>query len=386
MPKKIKDNDIPIITERYLNFEKISDIAKDYDVSPDTITYYLRKNGIQDRRKYYGKYSKEDVEEIIELYINNDFEQIFKLYPEATKSSIYAMASKLGYKKANYFWSDEDVEWLKINYGKVNSEMIVKHYNGKFTWGAIRTKAGKLGLCQPNYWTKDEEKIIADNYSVKTIDEMLKLLPGRSRTGIMGKARSMGLKNYTYLNQKYSLEQKQFIAENFQKLTDEEMATILKKPVIGIQAQRQHMGLYVIAKGYTGYENLAKLLRGHMQQWKNQSMESCNYQCVITGSKDFEIHHIYSFNQIFRETMEYVENKYDIICSNEISDYTEDQLNIIIKAFQDIHSKYPLGVCIRSDIHALFHKIYGSGSNTQSQWDRFMNDLNSGIYKNEITI
>jgi len=37
------------------------------------------------------------------------------------------------------------------------------------------------------------------------------------------------------------------------------------------------MGLYVIAKGYTGYENLAKLLRGHIQQWKIKSMESCNY-------------------------------------------------------------------------------------------------------------
>ncbi len=386
MPKKIKDNDIPIITERYLNFEKISDIAKDYNVCVDTIVHYLRKNGIQDRRKYYGKYSKEEVEKIMELYINDDFEQIFKLYPEITKSSIYFMAGKFGYKKTSHFWNDEDIEWLKTNYGKISIDLLVSHYNGKYTANAIHNKAGKLGLWKSKHWTEDEEKILIENYPIKTIDEISKLLPNRSRNGIMGKAKSMGLKNFAYLSQKYSLEQKQFIADNFQKLTDEEMAVILGKSIFGIQTQRQKMGLYVIAKGYTGYENLAKLLRGHIQQWKIKSMESCNYQCVITGSKDFDIHHIYSFNQIFREAMEYVENKYNIICSNEISDYTEDQLNIIIKAFQDIHSKYPLGVCIRSDIHALFHKIYGSGSNTQSQWDRFMNDLNSGIYKNEITI
>ena len=46
----------------------------------------------------------------------------------------------------------------------------------------------------------------------------------------------------------------------------------------------------------------------------------------------------------------------------------------ITSAFIDEHNKYPLGVCIRKDIHDLFHSIYGRYNNTQEQWERFKED------------
>lgn len=42
--------------------------------------------------------------------------------------------------------------------------------------------------------------------------------------------------------------------------------------------------------------------------------------------------------------------------------------------------KYPLGVCIRKDIHDLFHQLYGSGGNTEEQWESFI-----AKYSNKLT-
>ena len=39
-----------------------------------------------------------------------------------------------------------------------------------------------------------------------------------------------------------------------------------------------------------------------------------------------------------------------------------------------VHSKYPLGICVRKDIHIQFHQIYGSGYNTEQQWNQFIKD------------
>ena len=70
----------------------------------------------------------------------------------------------------------------------------------------------------------------------------------------------------------------------------------------GIKEQKRKMGIYKINREYGGYVSLAKMLRGQLHDWKVKSMEACNYQCVLTGSKDYQIHHLYGFNKIFDET------------------------------------------------------------------------------------
>ena len=52
--------------------------------------------------------------------------------------------------------------------------------------------------------------------------------------------------------------------------------------------------------------------------------------------------------------------------------------------FKTIHKKYPIGVCVRKDLHNLFHNIYGSGGNTEEQWNTFYNDFNNGLYDEQI--
>ena len=57
----------------------------------------------------------------------------------------------------------------------------------------------------------------------------------------------------------------------------------------------------------------------------------------------------------------------------------------MIEIFNSIHDKYPLGVCVRKDIHKLFHQIYGAGGNTENQWNKFVEDFKNGVYKDRIS-
>lgn len=69
-----------------------------------------------------------------------------------------------------------------------------------------------------------------------------------------------------------------------------------------------------------------------------------------------------------------------------MSDYSDDELDRIEALFIAEHNNYPLGVCIRKDIHDLFHSLYGKSNNTESQWNYFVANLKSGKYKDKITL
>ena len=209
------------------------------------------------------------------------------------------------------------------------------------------------------------------------------MLPNRTEAAIVCKAMQLDIKSYNFLNEKYSDEQKQFIIDNYKNMTDIELSDALDKPLCGIQEQRRKLGIYYLNKDYSGYEDLAKLFRGHIQDWKNKSIESCNYQCVLTGDKNFAVHHLYGFNMIVKETLEELDNM-KILKSNNIEDYTKEELDYFLEVFSGIHNKYPLGVCVRKDIHDLFHRIYGSGGNTELQWKKFIDDYRHHKFDNEL--
>ena len=75
-----------------------------------------------------------------------------------------------------------------------------------------------------------------------------------------------------------------------------------------------------------------------------------------------------------------------LLHGDNLSDYTADELNNMIKVFQTIHNKYPLGVCVRKDIHNLFHTLYGSGCNTKEQWEAFVDKYYDGKYSEIINV
>jgi hypothetical protein len=112
-------------------------------------------------------------------------------------------------------------------------------------------------------------------------------------------------------------------------------------------------------------------IRNHFHKqilsWRKESMKHHNYKCVLTGSKNFEIHHLRSFNKIIEEVFEL--SKLPIY--QKIGDYTQDELNTLDSHLLNLHSKYGYGVCLDSDIHKEFHRIYGYGNNTPEQFEEF---------------
>ena len=123
---------------------------------------------------------------------------------------------------------------------------------------------------------------------------------------------------------------------------------------------------------------LSKYLRGQNQKWKNDSMKQCDYKCVLTNSKKFEIHHLYSVSNIIEDVFK--EN--NISYYESFSDYSDEELSFILQKFLEIQSRYPLGECIDKKLHSLFHSLYGQYYNTPEQWDRFKSDYLKGVYKN----
>lgn len=381
MATRISKELIQIMYEKYDSGMTIVDISKETNVHEETVRKYIRKSGRKRRPSVEKRIGEEGIKQICDLYTQDKMKDIYELYPDLTKQQIYTIASRHNAKKESYFWSQEETDFLVNNFGKLSYDQIADHFNNKHNANAISTKAIKLGLTSSQHWTKEEEDIIIKYYPYIPMEDVLKMLPRRSANGLKIHALKMGIKGLQYLSEKYSDEQKQFILDNYVLMSDEEIAKVLGKTPVGIKEQKRKLGIYQFNKEYQGYESLSKLLRGQISTWKRLSCEQCGYQCVLTGSKDFEIHHLYSFNKILQEAFEKC-NEQGLLKSYNIEDYTKEELDVIIQLFLDIHETYPLGVCVEKDLHKLFHDIYGTGGNVPEQWDDFVDRYKKGEFNN----
>jgi hypothetical protein len=129
-----------------------------------------------------------------------------------------------------------------------------------------------------------------------------------------------------------------------------------------------------------GISPLHKYLRYHIKEWKIHSFVKHKRKCVITGRNADVVHHLYSFSNILLETL----IACDLKIEEDISKYTESELRKLVDACIEIHHKYGLGVPLSSDIHKLFHKLYGWGNNTPEQFEEFQIRWCAGEFKNPI--
>lgn len=369
--RKFTQDEVDNIIIDYTNGLKPYELAKKYDRNSGTIIGKLQSLGIYKNSIYH--FTKEDIEFLKIHYPNNDWEEIYARFPNTTKASIQTKMNKLNIHTKNYFWTDSDIELLKNNYPHMNGNIkdLVKLFNNKYTYTAIMSKAQKLGLKAREHWSKKEISIIKNNYHLYTVGEMMKLLPNRSRNSIIAQAKNLGVTNKTIIESNFSKEEKQFVYDNYNKLTDKEIGDILNRSSYGINNYRSRNGLL---KTYekSSYLDLSEYVRRNNLKWKKASMENCNYKCAITEKRFDDIHHLYGLNLILNETLD----KLNIKIRNNINDYTQEELNNILSTFRKIQSNYPLGVCLTKEIHRKFHEVYGYGNNTEEQWNEFVKKYN----------
>ena len=263
------------------------------------------------------------------------------------------------------------------NYNICNVSDVQNMLQNKYSYNAITTKAKKMRIAENNYWSENEIELLNLYYPTCTLDEMVLILPNRNRKTIIAKAADMGIKNVV----KYNKEQEEYIVNNWETMTDEEIAIKINKTRKGVRDKRLLMGLLRL-KEESSYNDLSEFIRRNNLNWKERSMIQSGYKCVFTGDRFQAIHHIHGLNLILNETL----GELSIPVKKCMNDYTEIELRNILDLFRIKQDQYPLGICLRDDIHKLFHHIYGYGYNTEVQWKEFKQDFRNGKYLDVIKV
>lgn len=110
-----------------------------------------------------------------------------------------------------------------------------------------------------------------------------------------------------------------------------------------------------------GVSDLRAFLRDKISGWKKDTMIKYRYRCDVTGDdRDFEIHHIKSFSDIFYEfiSLESIEVK-------SIGEYSEEYKMDIENRFVKYHNSFGLGVLMSKKVHKDFHRKYGNSPTTK---------------------
>lgn len=291
-----------------------------------------------------------------------------------------------------YTYTDEDIEFLKENYPIGNWDAIQSRFNFP-TRAPVYKKCRKLGIVSKNThrlsfdnsknrkrWSQEEVDILCENYSKLLLKDLCNLLPNRTSDMILSKAKQLKLKSYYRGNSLWKKEEIDYIIQNWELTPDKVMSSTINRTFRAVKAKREELGFYRQNMNDSSYPTLSKYLRGQNQKWKKDSMKSCQYQCVLTGSKNFEIHHLYGVSNIIYDIF----NEYPQYQEIDFDEYSQEDLDFLLEKFIDKQSQYPLGVCIDKKLHILFHSLYGQYYNTPEQWYRFCEDYKKGIYSKYI--
>ena len=126
-------------------------------------------------------------------------------------------------------------------------------------------------------------------------------------------------------------------------------------------------------------------IRKSLKLWKASIYKAYNYKCPITGemAKNCVVHHLTSFNKIADEVCD--QYKDSVSYSTKIKDMESyEEFEKIKNAIVNRHD-LSTGILISKDVHRKFHKQYGYGDNTPSQFEDFLNK-NYGIHLSDIQV
>lgn len=227
-------------------------------------------------------------------------------------------------RNINVMWTSEEESFLIEKYSNSDWDYLLKNLS-RHTKNQICSKANYLGLKRERVWSFDDIEILKNIYpNSNSVDDVVE-----------------------YFNKKYTKKQ------------------IIKKA--------NKMGLIIREYLPKSYKNISDLIRSNNNFWKIKVLMQYNYKCILTGSKDVNIHHIVPFKELLNESYDLL--KYDKNCI-----LSDNETNEIIRVFNILQDKENVGICINSDIHKLFHRIYSYTNCNKEDWDIFFNDIINGKY------
>lgn len=274
-------------------------------------------------------------------------------------------------KREAMFWSKEDEDILRKNYGKLSYKEISGLLHRNIKPHSIYRKACDMGIVESaNVWSDEEVKVLIDNYSIKPMSEIIKLLPNRTQSAILGQARKYDLKSYFYINRRWSDDDVQYLIDNYIDKSYEEISNKLNRTITAIKVKMYTLDLHKPTE-IVGYNNLYTYVRQRLVPWRNKVREEHDFTCELTGEKsNIIVHHIHGFNLLLEECIEMI----DFPIYDNFSMYTQAQLDSFMDAFISLQEYYGAYVCISENAHKEFHRKYGYGNNTQEQWLEFVSN------------
>lgn len=318
-----------------------------------------------------NKWTQQELLFLKEHYPDDSWDNIL-LYIKRSKDDIVHKASDLGIKRNSknkkIEWTNDEIETLRSVYLYYKIIDIKNIFFPNKSKDSIIKMMGKLRLLKSRPWTDADIKELIELYPYYDNEELCKKLD-RTRNALVNQAKKLGVKkNFYFTNEDLS-----FIRENYETMSDFDIGHKLGHPYRVIKEKRLSMGLLRKTPiAGSGYYDLSCFLRDNSREWKISSSNFCNNECAITGEKSYEIHHLYGMNMIVEEVVE------ELGLEKNVSpkDYDKAQLSIILKLFLQKQEKHGHGVCLRKDIHILFHQEYGYGDNTPEQFIEFVKKHN----------
>jgi len=332
-------------------------------------------------------WNQQDINIIIENYKDKFTKDIQPLLTTArTEKAILHMAGKLDLRKNENYIKD----YRRIQYKFIDNKLcklckcceeylpVDRLYfpDDQSCTDNLRNvcrvcKGGKyLFDSNVHLWNKDEIDTIINNYSNMTNAEIKNTyFPNLTNEKIMSKGNNLNLyKSKETLNRMFV---------ELGKMTADRLLLLDKwKGEDNPQYDSQRFGnLNPNYKG--GISALSQELRRNIKQWKLDSMENANYKCFLSSGRFDDIHHLYSFESIVKDTL----NETNLPIYENISLYTQEELQQLIDKCLEIHYRHPLGICMQKKYHIQFHVEFGYGSNTEEQFYDFLDNYYNGKYK-----
>jgi hypothetical protein len=122
-----------------------------------------------------------------------------------------------------------------------------------------------------------------------------------------------------------------------------------------------------------GKTEFSIFIQKQLSDWKKKSMKSSNYKCVVTLDRFQDIHHLYPLNNIILKAHKDLK----ILGHKSVGEYSKKELSSLVKRIMELHDEN-LGVCLRKDVHQLFHKLYGNKNTTPEDFYEFKDKVISG--------
>lgn len=250
-------------------------------------------------------------------------------------------------EEPNRAWTQEEIELLKSVYSHYTGlEILDKNFFPERTLRAIECQASILGI---NFKT-DETRQRAYKHQAQLVSEIFK---GRD-LGQEWRDKISATKREYYKTHDGWWKGKKRSPEQCKMLSERNIRSGYWK---GENNPRHKNPLNGELNGRWkgGINDTYSELRSDTKDWFNESMEFCNYSCVITNGEFDNVHHTTAFRDIVDEVFRLT----NISVQQKVCDYLQEDFDELRSVLKDLHTLYGYGACINKDVHKLFHDTYG---------------------------